>query len=105
MLDTDILSQKRMPNSFSTTIETTTYRGHVVEETPGTSSNMRAALRGVEYIAQHIKNQDKDNEVSLKFLVQKYFKTICTLLVLAKKKFNEKLIVCYTGPPNFNRGF
>ena len=33
-------------------------------ETPGTSSNMRAALRGVEYIAQHIKNQDKDNEVS-----------------------------------------
>merc|ERR1719412_1479319 len=54
---------KRMPNSFTTTIETTTYRvGHNVE-TPGTSSNMRAALRGVEFIAQHIKNQDKDNEV------------------------------------------
>ena len=64
VLETDLMSQKRMPNSFSTTIETTTYRGHPVEETPGTSSNMRAALRGVEFIAQHIKNQDKDNEVS-----------------------------------------
>jgi len=64
VLETDILSGKRMPNSFSTTIETTTYRGHqLMEETPGTSSNMRAALRGVEFIAQHIKNQDKDNEV------------------------------------------
>ena len=66
VLETDILSGKRMPNSFSTTIETTTYRGHqLMEETPGTSSNMRAALRGVEFIAQHIKNQDKDNEVRL----------------------------------------
>merc|ERR1712062_264119 len=64
VLETDILSGKRMPNSFSTTIETTTYRGHqLMDETPGTSSNMRAALRGVEFIAQHIKNQDKDNEV------------------------------------------
>lgn len=63
----DMLSQKRMPNSFTTTIETTSFRGNAVNalaETPGTSSNMKAALRGVEYIAQHIKNQDKDNEVS-----------------------------------------
>ncbi len=32
-------------------------------ETSGTSTNMKNALRGVEFIAQHIKNADKDNEV------------------------------------------
>ena len=42
-------------------------------ETPGTSSNMKAALRGVEYIAQHIKNQDKDNEVSFFEIFPKSF--------------------------------
>ena len=69
VIDTDILSQKRIPNSYTTTMETTSFRGtgtSQLAETPGTSSNMRAALRGVEYIAQHIKNQDKDNEVSAK---------------------------------------
>ena len=86
VLETDILSGKRMPNSFSKTIETTTYRGHqLMEETPGTSSNMRAALRGVEFIAQHIKNQDKDNEVSLfeKFYMSGCFfvEELCTLLI------------------------
>ena len=86
VLETDILSGKRMPNSFSTTIETTTYRGHqLMDETPGTSSNMRAALRGVEFIAQHIKNQDKDNEVSLfeKFYMPGCFfvEELCTLLI------------------------
>ena len=86
VLETDILSGKRMPNSFSTTIETTTYRGHqLMDETPGTSSNMRAALRGVEFIAQHIKNQDKDNEVSLfeKFYMSGCFfvEELCTLLI------------------------
>ena len=63
MLDNDTLRPKRIANSFTTTIETTaTLR---IAETPGTSSNMRTALRGVEYIAQHIKNADRDNEVSL----------------------------------------
>ena len=63
----DVMSQKRLGihNSYTTTLETTSFRGPSQQaETPGTSSNMRAALRGVEYIAQHIKNQDKDNEVS-----------------------------------------
>lgn len=64
VIDADVLSQKRIPNSYTTTMETTSFRGpSQLAETPGTSSNMRAALRGVEYIAQHIKNQDKDNEV------------------------------------------
>ena len=64
MIDADTMRPKRLGNSFTTTIETTaTLR--MTSETPGTSSNMRTALRGVEYIAQHIKNADKDNEVSL----------------------------------------
>ena len=57
-----MLSQKRLPHSYTTTLDTTSCR-NIDTETPGTSSNMRAALRGVEYIAQHIKNQDKDMEV------------------------------------------
>ena len=65
MIDSDTLRHKRLGNSFTTTIETTaTLR---MTETPGTTSNMRTALRGVEYIAQHIKNADKDNEVSYFF--------------------------------------
>ena len=48
----------------------------------GTSSNMRAALRGVEYIAQHIKNQDKDNEVS----THSFF---ACLLIFYKKLKNQ----------------
>jgi hypothetical protein len=51
--------------------------------TPGTSSNMRAALRGVEYIAQHIKNQDKDNEVS----THSFF--ACLLIFFYKKPKNQ----------------
>jgi len=64
VIDADVLSQRKIPNSYTTTLETTSIRRpSQLAETPGTSSNMRAALRGVEYIAQHIKNQDKDNEV------------------------------------------
>ena len=43
---------------------------------------MRAALRGVEYIAQHIKNQDKDNEVS----THSFF---ACLLIFYKKPKNQ----------------
>lgn len=32
------------------------------------SSDVLSALRGVRFIAQHIKDADKDNEVSVKFL-------------------------------------
>ena len=68
MIDADTMRPKRLGNSFTTTIETTaTLR--MTSETPGTSSNMRTALRGVEYIAQHIKNADKDNEVSQIFFL------------------------------------
>jgi len=64
VIDADVMSQRKIPNSYTTTLETTSFRRpSQLAETPGTSSNMRAALRGVEYIAQHIKNQDKDNEV------------------------------------------
>jgi len=64
VIDADVMSQRKIPNSYTTTLETTSIRRpSQLAETPGTSSNMRAALRGVEYIAQHIKNQDKDNEV------------------------------------------
>lgn len=64
MIDSDgTLRHKRIGNSFTTTIDTTVTM-RMTTETPGTSTNMRTALRGVEYIAQHIKNADKDNEVS-----------------------------------------
>merc|ERR1719192_705385 len=63
MIDSDgTLRHKRIGNSFTTTIDTTVTM-RMTTETPGTSTNMRTALRGVEYIAQHIKNADKDNEV------------------------------------------
>ena len=72
MIDADTMRPKRLGNSFTTTIETTaTLR--MTSETPGTSSNMRTALRGVEYIAQHIKNADKDNEVSQIISPSKFF--------------------------------
>lgn len=35
------------------------------------SSNVLAALQGVRFIAQHIRDADKDNEVS--FSIKKYF--------------------------------
>ena len=64
MIDSDgTFRHKRIGNSFTTTIDTTVTM-RMTTETPGTSTNMRTALRGVEYIAQHIKNADKDNEVS-----------------------------------------
>ena len=64
VIDSDgTLRHKRIGNSFTTTIDTTVTM-RMTTETPGTSTNMRTALRGVEYIAQHIKNADKDNEVS-----------------------------------------
>ena len=71
--------------------EVTSYKIHTLKGktlllqnslTPGTSSNMRAALRGVEYIAQHIKNQDKDNEVS----THSFF---ACLLIFYKKPKNQ----------------
>ena len=64
MIDSDgTLRHKHIGNSFTTTLDTTVTM-RMTTETPGTSTNMRTALRGVEYIAQHIKNADKDNEVS-----------------------------------------
>ena len=90
VIDTDVISQKRIPNSYTTTLETTSFRGpsQLATETPGTSSNMRAALRGVEYIAQHIKNQDKDNEVSV-FILYFQFSTIVSDLVEYLLIFNR----------------
>ena len=95
VIDADVLSQKRIPNSYTTTMETTSFRGpSQLAETPGTSSNMRAALRGVEYIAQHIKNQDKDNEVSVKFFqIYSLRKSKLTL----KIAFEYKFLSCWTS--------
>ena len=33
------------------------------------SQSVKTALRGIEFIAQHIKNADKDNEVSSNLLI------------------------------------
>jgi hypothetical protein len=90
------MRHKFQPNSFSTTIETTTFRGQEQQtpETPGTTTNMRNALRGVEFIAQHIKNADKDNEVSIIASVFNLFATKLSSALKGSHRHYYQLHMC-----------